>query len=245
MNAMIALKAVKKNYHVLPFFTQKFTANFTAVLTKNYHIPKFTHSDLISQDVSVEQRQLAQWNKQFKGRRDQRLESARGRTFFVRIQRTRWKKIVHCNSPHSPQKDVKNKLWKIFFPPIFIAFLTKIHRQTFTQASKYKQYCYPANPYTIIPLRSIIAMQILLPISPFKSRIMQLLYNVKKHSIIPCLIAMAPSVPYLGIYSLIPMQKHNLLTALFFLPYYPYGVITSFHFPVIVRCLFGAHVKKW
>ena len=117
-NAMIAVKAAKKIFqHVLPLFLQKFTANFTAVLTKNYHIccPTLTHSDLISQEVSVEQRQLAQWNKQLKACRGQRFESARGRIFFVRIQKTRWKWTFHCDSPHSSQKDLKNTLWKIFF----------------------------------------------------------------------------------------------------------------------------------
>ena len=127
----------------------------------------------------MEQRLLAQWNKQLKACRGQRFQSARGRIVFVRTQRKRWKWTFHCDSPHSSQKDLKNTLWKIFFSPNFTAFLTKIHRHTLTRASKYKQYCYPANPYTIIPLRSIIAMQILFPISSFKSRITHLLYNVK------------------------------------------------------------------
>ena len=35
--------------------------------------------------------------------------------FFVRIHRTRWKYIFHRDSPHSPQKDVRNMQWKFFF----------------------------------------------------------------------------------------------------------------------------------
>ena len=63
----------------------------------------------------------------------QRIEPVWGRFFFVRILRTRWKKIIHRDSPHSPQKDVRNTRWKLFFSPHFTAFLTKIHHQTSTR----------------------------------------------------------------------------------------------------------------
>ena len=41
--------------------------------------------------------------------------------------------IIHHDSPHSPQKDVRNTRWKLFF---FTALLTKIHRQTSTRVLK-------------------------------------------------------------------------------------------------------------
>ena len=60
----------------------------------------------------------------------QSFEPVWGRFFFVIIQKTRWKKVFHRDSPHSPQKDVRNIWWKLFF---FTAFLAKIHRQTSTR----------------------------------------------------------------------------------------------------------------
>ena len=63
----------------------------------------------------------------------QSFKPAWGRFFFVRKLRTRWKWIIHRNSLHSPQKDVRNTRWKFFFSPHFTAFLTKIHRQTSTR----------------------------------------------------------------------------------------------------------------
>ena len=63
----------------------------------------------------------------------QRFETVWGRFFFVRIQKTRWKKIIHRDSPHSPQKDVRNTRWNFFLSPHFTAFLTTIHRQTSTR----------------------------------------------------------------------------------------------------------------
>ena len=41
----------------------------------------------------------------------------------------RGEKKIHRDSPHSPQKDVRNTRWKLFFfSPHFTAFLTKNHR---------------------------------------------------------------------------------------------------------------------
>ena len=54
-NAVNAVNAVKKKiiHHISPHFLQKFTAKFTAFLTKIHRIwfPKFTQSDLISQEI--------------------------------------------------------------------------------------------------------------------------------------------------------------------------------------------------
>ena len=85
-----------------------------------------------------------------------RFEPVWGRIFFVRILRKRWKLIIHRDSPHSPQKDVRNTRWKLcFFLPHFTAFLTKFHRQTSTRVVGFQWLSYVSYNEQIFPLQDL------------------------------------------------------------------------------------------
>ena len=106
-NAVKAVNEVKKNN----------SPRFIAFLTKIHHIwfPKITQSDLNSRNCKEVSDSWRSGLNNWRHAGGQRLETVWGRFFFLRILRTRWKLIIHRDSPRSPQKDVRNRRWKSFF----------------------------------------------------------------------------------------------------------------------------------
>ena len=129
-NAVKAVNAAKKNN------SSHFTAFLKKIHRKIHRISDKNSPHMISKVYSIWfkfTRSLKYVSESWRSRLSsgrhavgQRFEPVWGRFFFVRIQKTRWKKVFHRESPHSPQKDVRNIWWKLFF---FTAFLTKIHRK--------------------------------------------------------------------------------------------------------------------
>ena len=117
-NAVKAVNAVKKKFIIFhrisyknsprnsPHFLQKFTAYDFKVYSIWF---KFTWN---FNDVSDS---WLSGQSSWRHAGGQRYEPVWGGFFFIRKLRTRWKKIIHRNSPHSPQKNVRNTRWKLFF----------------------------------------------------------------------------------------------------------------------------------
>ena len=111
---------MKKNSQHL----QNFKAKFTATAFSNVFWIWFKFSRNISEFRESWRSGLRSWRNEG----GKRFEPVSGSILF-------WKNTDNAvklnNSPHSPQKYVRNTRWK-FFLPHFMALLTKIHRQTST-----------------------------------------------------------------------------------------------------------------
>ena len=131
-NAVKAVNAVKKNN------SPHFTAFFSKIHHEIHRISNKISPHLLSNVYSIWfkfswniNKVRDSWSSGISSWRHaggQRFEPLWGRFIFVRILRTRWKKI-NRDSRHSPQKDVTNTQWKFFFTEV----LMKIHRQTSTR----------------------------------------------------------------------------------------------------------------
>ena len=123
-NAVKAVNAVEKNNS--PHFTAFLTTIRREIHRISYKSPPHMISKVYSmwfkftrnfKDVSESWLSGLSSGRQAGG---QRFEPVCGLLFFfVWILRTRWKYIIHRDSPHSPQKDPRNTRWKLFFFTVF------------------------------------------------------------------------------------------------------------------------------